>query len=154
MSLLVEESLFSETLHFMFLKTCDIMSNEERTLEDESENIHVLCQLPEYVSCLRKEIIFFRHKPEAIRLLPQEPSTEQDCPVQKIFVRGDLSREKDTSRESYVDIMNKIVWDKFVLRTNLTGNKARVTNSINSRLKFEEIILRNGRFRQKIVVIS
>ena len=110
----------------MFLKTCDIMSNEEKTLEDESENIHVLCQLPEYVSCLRKEIIFFPNKPEAISLFTQEPRMKEDCPVEEKTV---LSRKSD------VNMMNKTVWDKFILRTNLTGNKAKVTNSINSRFK-------------------
>ena len=96
----------------MFLKTCDIMSCEERILEDESDNIHVLCQLPEYVSCLRKEIIFHCNEPEAIMSLSPVMSMRQDCLVQDISVPRGVSREKDTSRRSLLDLMNKTVWEK------------------------------------------
>ena len=113
----------------MFLKTCDVMSKEERLLEKD-DNIDVLCQLPEYVSCLRKEIIFNRNEPEAIMTVRSRMRMVHDCPVQKISVPRGVSRETNTSRRSHVNLRNKTIWDKFILRTNLAGDKAKVTNSI------------------------
>lgn len=64
-------------------------------------------------------------------------NTGQNSPVQPISVPEDISREADTANRSHVYLRNTTIWDKFVLRTNLTGDKAKVTKSIKLGYKMQ-----------------
>ena len=94
------------------------------------------------MSCLRKEIIFNRNEPEVIMTECSRMRIVQDCPVQNVSVPRRVARETNTSRRSHVNLRNKTIWDKFILRTNLTGDKAKVTKSINMGFKMQHYFIK------------